>query len=80
VEPKIQAREEGYGPDRILFMVSTCVSHHKKNSGLSLAEYWKIYEEFIPKVQGAGMKVCWTVSSSECVHTGRIPKSPTGRK
>ena len=42
VERAIQAREEGYGPDRILFMVSTSESQHKKNSGLSLAEYWKI--------------------------------------
>ena len=38
-------------------------SHHKKNSGLSLAEYWKMCEEFIPKAHDAGTKVCGTVST-----------------
>ncbi len=63
VERAIKARQEGYGPDRILFMVSTSESHHKKNSGTSLAEYWKMCEEYIPKAHAAGMKVCGTVST-----------------
>jgi hydroxymethylglutaryl-CoA lyase len=63
VERAIQARKEGYGPDRILFMVSTSESHHKKNSGLSLADYWKMCEEYIPKAHDVGMKVCGTVST-----------------
>ena len=40
VERAIQARKEGFGPDRVLFMVSTSESHHLANSGLSLEEYW----------------------------------------
>jgi len=63
VERAIAARTEGYGPDRILFMVSTSESHHIKNSGLSLAEYWKMCEAYIPKAHDAGMKVCGTVST-----------------
>jgi len=63
VERAIQARAEGFGPDRILFMVSTSEPHHKKNSGLSLAEYWKMCEAYIPKAHDAGMKVCGTVST-----------------
>lgn len=63
VERAIQARRQGYGPDRILFMVSTSESHHIKNSGLSLAEYWKMCETCIPKAHAAGMKVCGTVST-----------------
>lgn len=63
VERAIQARKEGYGPDRILFMVSTSESHHKKNSGLSLDEYWKMCESYIPRAHDAGMKVCGTVST-----------------
>uniref|UniRef100_A0A831ZTE2 Pyruvate carboxyltransferase n=1 Tax=Desulfacinum infernum TaxID=35837 RepID=A0A831ZTE2_9BACT len=63
VERAIKARQEGYGPDRILFMVSTSESHHKKNSGTSLAEYWKMCEEYIPKAHAVGMKVCGTVST-----------------
>ena len=42
VERAIQARRDGFGPDRILFMVSTSESHHRVNSGLSLEEYWKM--------------------------------------
>jgi len=63
VERAIKARQEGYGPDRILFMVSTSESHHKKNSGTTLAEYWKMCEEYIPKAHDVGMKVCGTVST-----------------
>ncbi len=59
----IQARQEGYGPDRVLFMVSTSESHHRVNSGLSLADYWKMCEKYIPMVHEAGMKVCGTVST-----------------
>jgi len=63
VERAIQAKKEGYGPDRILFMVSTSESHHRQNSGLSLDEYWKMCEEWIPKAQDAGIKVNGTVST-----------------
>jgi hydroxymethylglutaryl-CoA lyase len=63
VERAIQACKEGYGPDRILFMVSTSESHHRTNSGLSLAEYWKMCEKYIPMANDAGMKVCGTVST-----------------
>ena len=63
VERAIQARKEGWGPDRILFMVSTSGAHHKKNSGISLEEYWKMCEAYIPKAHDAGMKVCGTVST-----------------
>lgn len=63
VERALQARREGYGPDRLLFMVSTSESHHKVNSGLSLADYWKMCEQYIPLVHEAGMKVCGTVST-----------------
>lgn len=63
VERAIRAREAGYGPDRILFMVSTSESHHRTNSGLSLEAYWKMCEEMIPVAHAAGMKVCGTVST-----------------
>ncbi len=63
IERAIQAKKDGYGPDRILLMVSTSESHHKKNSGLTLAEYWKMAEEWIPKAHDAGIKVNGTVST-----------------
>lgn len=63
IERAIQAKKEGWGPDRILLMVSTSESHQEKNSGLSLAEYWKMAEEWIPKAHDAGLKVNGTVST-----------------
>jgi len=63
VERAIQAREEGYGPDRILLMVSTSESHQIKNSGLTLDEYWKMSEEWVKKARDAGLKVNGTVST-----------------
>jgi len=63
IERAIQAKLDGYGPDRILLMVSTSESHQKKNSGLTLAEYWKMAEEWIPKAHDAGIKVNGTVST-----------------
>ncbi len=63
IERAIQAKKEGWGPDRILLMVSTSEAHHKKNSGLSLADYWKMSEEWIKKANDAGIKVNGTVST-----------------
>ena len=63
IERAIQARQEGWGPDRILLMVSTSESHHSKNSGLSLDEYWKMAEKYIHLAQAAGLKVNGTVST-----------------
>ena len=63
IERAIEAYKEGWGPDRILLMVSTSEAHHKKNSGLSLDDYWKMSEEWIKKANDAGMKVNGTVST-----------------
>lgn len=45
----IDLKKQGYGPDRILQMVSTSPSHMFKNSGLDLKGYWKMTEECIKK-------------------------------
>jgi hydroxymethylglutaryl-CoA lyase len=63
IERTINARKEGYGPDRILLMVSTSESHQKKNSGLSIEEYFKMGEEWVKKARDAGLKVNGTVST-----------------
>ena len=63
IERAIEAKKEGWGPDRILLMVSTSESHHIKNSGLSLADYWKMSEEWIKKANDVGIKVNGTVST-----------------
>ncbi len=63
IERAIEAKKEGWGPDRILLMVSTSESHHQKNSGLTLDEYWKMSEKYIKKANDAGIKVNGTVST-----------------
>jgi hydroxymethylglutaryl-CoA lyase len=63
IQRAIEAKKEGYGPDRILLMVSTSESHQFKNSGLSLKEYWKMSEEWIKKAKDVGIKVNGTVST-----------------
>jgi hydroxymethylglutaryl-CoA lyase len=63
VQRAIDAKKEGWGPDRILLMVSTSESHQFKNSGLSLAEYWKMSEEWVKKAKDVGMTVNGTVST-----------------
>ena len=63
IERAIEAKKEGWGPNRILLMVSTSESHHLKNSGISLADYWKMAEKWIPLAKDAGLKVNGTVST-----------------
>jgi len=63
IERAIQAKLDGYGPDRILVMVSTSEAHHKVNSGTTLDKYWKMCEKYIPMCHDAGIKVNGTVST-----------------
>lgn len=63
VDLAIEATKEGYGPDRILMMVSTDEEHHYANSGTTLPEYWKEAERCIKKARDAGIKVNGTVST-----------------
>lgn len=63
VERAIELKKRGYGPTRILQMVSTSESHQYKNSGLDHKGYWKMTEECIKKAHDAGIKVNGTVST-----------------
>ncbi|PKP51040.1 MAG: pyruvate carboxyltransferase [Bacteroidetes bacterium HGW-Bacteroidetes-1] len=63
IERAIEARKTGFGPDRILLMVSTSESHQFKNSGLTIDEYFRMAEKYIPKALDAGLKVNGTVST-----------------
>ncbi|MFP4088336.1 MAG: pyruvate carboxyltransferase [Desulfobacteraceae bacterium] len=63
VDQAIRLKEEGYGPDRVLMMVSTDEEHHFANSGTTLPDYWKEAERAIKKCKAAGIKMCGTVST-----------------
>lgn len=63
VDRAVELRKLGYGPDRILMMVSTDEEHHYANSGCTLLEYWREAERCIRKARDAGMAVNGTVST-----------------
>ncbi len=63
VDRAIEMRKNGYGPDRILMMVSTDPEHHFANSGTTLTQYWREAERCIKKARDAGIKMCGTVST-----------------
>jgi hydroxymethylglutaryl-CoA lyase len=63
VDRAIEMRKNGYGPDRILMMVSTDPEHHFANSGTTLSQYWREAERCIKKATDAGIKMCGTVST-----------------
>ena len=63
VDRAIEMRKNGYGPDRILMMVSTDPEHHFANSGTTLSQNWREAERCIQKARDAGIKMCGTVST-----------------
>ena len=63
VDRAIEMKKEGYGPDRILMMVSTDEEHHFANSGTTLPNYWNEAERCIKKSRDAGIKMVGTVST-----------------
>lgn len=63
VDRAIELRKEGYGPDRILMIVSTDEEHHYANSGCTLQEYWREAERCIRKARDAGIALNGTVST-----------------
>jgi hydroxymethylglutaryl-CoA lyase len=63
VERAISAKKEGWGPDRILMMVSTDEEHHWANSMTTLPEYWEEAKLCIEKCHEVNIRVCGVVST-----------------
>ncbi len=63
IKEAVKARQEGYGPDRILNMISTSEAHNLRNAGLTHAEHWKRIEERIKLTHDNGMKFNGCVST-----------------
>jgi hydroxymethylglutaryl-CoA lyase len=63
VDRAIMGKKEGWGPDRILMMVSTDEEHHFANSGTSLPNYWAEAKRCIEKARDVGIKMNGTVST-----------------
>ena len=63
VDRAIVGRKEGWGPDRVLMMVSTDEEHHFANSGTTLPNYWEEAKRCIEKAKDVGIKMNGTVST-----------------
>ena len=63
VDRAIAAKKEGWGPDRVLMMVSTDEEHHFANSGTTLPDYWEEAKRAIEKCNDVGIKMNGTVST-----------------
>jgi hydroxymethylglutaryl-CoA lyase len=63
VDRAIAAKKEGWGPDRILMMVSTDEEHHFANSGTTLPNYWEEAKRCIAKAKDVGIAMNGTVST-----------------
>lgn len=63
VDRAIAGKKEGWGPDRILMMVSTDEEHHFANSGTTLPAYWAEAKRCIEKAADVGIKMNGTVST-----------------
>ncbi len=63
IKEAVRAKQEGYGPDRILNMISTSEAHNLRNAGLTHDEHWKRVEEWIKLTHDNGMKFNGCVST-----------------
>ncbi len=63
VDRAIAAKKDGWGPDRILMMVSTDEEHHFANSGTTLPNYWEEAKRCIEKAKDVGIAMNGTVST-----------------
>lgn len=63
VERAIISKEQGYGPDRILMLISLSESYQKRNTGMTIEEYWEMAERCIKKARDAGIKVNGTINT-----------------
>jgi len=63
IQEAVEARQEGYGPDRILNMISTSEAHNLRNAGLTHGEHWQRVEEWVKLAHDNGMKFNGCVST-----------------
>lgn len=60
----IAAKEKGFGPDMVLYMISTSESHNKRNGGMSRSESWNAAKRLINDAREAGFEVIGTIGTT----------------
>ena len=63
VNRAVAAHQAGFGPDRILLVISISEAYQYNNSGMSIDHYWRMTEECIQLAKDAGFKVCGVINS-----------------
>lgn len=74
VERAIQAKLAGYGPDRIVVMISTSESHNLRNAGQRHADHWPLLAQWCRQAHEAGLKYCGCIGTVfGCTIEGPVP-------
>ena len=74
VQKAIEIKEKGYGPDKVVAMISTSQSHNLVNAGEIHADHWRKLEKWIKLVKDAGIIFCGCVGTVfGCPIEGPIP-------
>lgn len=63
IREAVKARQQGYGPDRILNMISTSEAHNLRNAGLTHEDHWRRISEWVDLAHDNGMKFNGCVST-----------------
>jgi hydroxymethylglutaryl-CoA lyase len=72
VERAVEAFSKGFGPDRILLVVSVSEAYQHANTGMSIDAYWKLAESCILLARKAGIKACGVINGIwGCPRAGR---------
>jgi hydroxymethylglutaryl-CoA lyase len=61
VDRSIAACRAGFGPDRILLVISVSETYQQNNSGMTIDDYWRMSEECIRHAKDSGLKVCGVI-------------------
>ncbi len=69
--------EQGFGPDMILFMISTSENHHQRNGGQTHKQAWNTAKTIISRAKAHGLKVIGTIGTTfGCPIEGPVPIEP----
>jgi hydroxymethylglutaryl-CoA lyase len=63
VDRALAAHQAGFGPDRVLLVVSISEAYQYNNTGMTIDDYWRMSEGCIRYAKDSGMKVCGVINS-----------------
>ncbi len=60
----LAAKEAGFGPDMVLYMISTSESHNKRNAGKSHEDAWSEAAKLVKRAKEAGFQFIGTIGTT----------------